>query len=528
MIAHNISLQMDRTAANASQLVCQLPNELLVPIFTLYGQDSFDPILGEYSWIKLLLVCKHWYDVACATPTLWQNIKVGESSNMKWITLCLIRSAAAEIEVLLCSDWARSDIHSALALNLHRTRGLSLERISSYWSSRLPTLLRRGAASLETLTIKHDTKGLASLDLIFDLKVTSERFPRLHTLYLARSQAPNDAALYSNLCKLTLNSCAYAGTFQNFITNIQSAPRLTYISLHHFLSQFPLDQISPHIPSTCPGPLLRLKNLVLLDDLMEPIYSFISHINFTTEQLSLKGDCDYEQADSVLATILDLLPPTGSNSSFFPSLERARTAELEVHDDFKLIVGEGDELTNTVELEIYDGCFSVLETPLSSGLSSLICMLRPSGDRLVRLTVCGAQDTVHPAIWTEVFQTLTALEEIKLDGWENSRAFWVGLEAASRESETTVAGDRSVPTCPRLRSVVYGADSDIDEVTLEAMVACLEYREMRGVVALEDLGIVYNGHDPETEFAALKEKYMPRLRELVKGNVSLELECEDD
>ena len=69
-----------------------------------------------------------------------------------------------------------------------------------------------------------------------------------------------------------------------------------------------------------------------------------------------------------------------------------------------------------------------------------------------------------------------------------------------------------------------GIDSDIDESTLEATIECLEYRETRGAMSLEELWMAYNGHGmagAETEFAGLTERYLPRLRELVKGSVSL-------
>ena len=53
---------------------------------------------------------------------------------------------------------------------------------------------------------------------------------------------------------------------------------------------------------------------------------------------------------------------------------------------------------------------------------------------------------------------------------------------------------------------------------------CLEYRETRGALALEELKMVYYGDGTsgtEAEFVRLTDKYVPWLRELVNGTVSL-------
>ena len=95
---------------------------------------------------------------------------------------------------------------------------------------------------------------------------------------------------------------------------------------------------------------------------------------------------------------------------------------------------------------------------------------------------------------------------------------------ASHESETTGAGDHVPPTCPRLLSVVYDTESELDNVTLEATAECLEYREMPRAVALERLEMMYYGNGTsgtEAEFVRLTEKCVPRLLELVKRTVSL-------
>ena len=144
-------LRNSKADANITQPACQLPNELLVHIFTLYAQIfPYNKTLGVYSWIKLLLVCKHWHNVACATPKLWRYIKV-ESSNTEWVSLCLTRSAVAQIDVSIVSEKTSLEIHAMLSLNLHRVRWLSLEHPLPYRSSRLPTLLRHGAPALEEL-----------------------------------------------------------------------------------------------------------------------------------------------------------------------------------------------------------------------------------------------------------------------------------------------------------------------------------------------------------------------------------------
>ena len=517
-------LRNSKADVNITQPACQLPNELLVHIFTIYAQISSynNTAIGGYSWMKLLMVCKHWYNVACATPKLWQNIKV-KSFNMEWVSLCLTRSAAAQIDVILCSGWTHPEIYFALASHIHRIRELHLVGVSSYWSSQLPALLRPGAPSLETLQIIHSATFPASENPKFiGPNFTPEHFPRLHNLYLTSSQAPNDAAIYSNLCELVLNACTYAGTFQSFIMNIRSAHRLTYILLDDFLSQFPLNDVFLSIPPIRSNPLLRLTKLIVWNDSVKHISGFLSHLNFTTERLALWGRYPRSGENEVSHPLFELLPVTGLDDSCVPSLERAKTVELEAYTSFKVSIGEGNGPSDLVELHCDARHW---EPTLESGLYTLSRILRPVGSRLVRLSVNSQQDLVDWNDWACAFRTLPALEEIVIDGFGSSDAFWLGLEEASRESETTGVEDRIPPTCPRLRSVVYCQKSGLDEVTFEAMVECLEYRETRGAAALEELEMVYHGmrmpSGTEAEFVMLTEKYVPRLRELVNGTVSL-------
>ena len=413
-----------------------------------------------------------------------------------------------------------------LSLHMHRAWLVSLAHISPYWSSRLRALLRRGSLSLSKLVIMCPPRSNpADFKPEINIDLTVERFPLLQNLHLTYAQAPNDVTLYSNLCKLTLEGCVYAGTFQNFVTSIRSATRVTHIGLNNFLSQFPLNQISLSISPANPNPLLRLTSLVVRDDPVAHISSFLSHLNFTTERLALQGQYPRDAENDTPETLLYLLPATGLDDSCLSPLERAEIAVLEAYEYLRLTAKERTGPYDLVELELYSLQW---QPSLSSGLLALSRVLRPAGNRLIQLSVHGIQDTPHQAEWADVFRTLTVLEKITLGGWGCSSVFWLGLEAASRESETTAANTSNhiPPTCPRLRSVVYATDSDLDDVTLEAAVECLEYREIRGAAALEELEMVYNGHgmsDADTEFAGLTGKYVPRLRELVKGRVSLDI-----
>ena len=43
-------------------------------IFLIYAEDN--KILFNLRWARILLVCKHWYNVALRTPELWSYIEI--------------------------------------------------------------------------------------------------------------------------------------------------------------------------------------------------------------------------------------------------------------------------------------------------------------------------------------------------------------------------------------------------------------------------------------------------------------------
>ncbi|TFK90702.1 hypothetical protein K466DRAFT_516656, partial [Polyporus arcularius HHB13444] len=138
----------------------RLPNELLVEIFKYCvseRQDGCDPDYPsqwkydwiDRNWLDILLVCRHWYHVACATPALWRSIPV--NSKRQWFDLCVARSAGMAVYALLYWKIIAQSLSQAvetivahasqigrLVLIAHEMDGFDdLERI---WHTRMPLL----------------------------------------------------------------------------------------------------------------------------------------------------------------------------------------------------------------------------------------------------------------------------------------------------------------------------------------------------------------------------------------------------
>jgi hypothetical protein len=87
-------------AVRVQSPVQRLPRELLANMFTAgvlaeEDEDGSDPLLLS----SIMLVCKHWRDVAVDTPTLWANITIGPHHSLDTARERLARSKDAPLEV---------------------------------------------------------------------------------------------------------------------------------------------------------------------------------------------------------------------------------------------------------------------------------------------------------------------------------------------------------------------------------------------------------------------------------------------
>lgn len=77
----------------------RLPNELLASIFVIGVLDTGDQ--DSLMLSTLMLVCRHWREVATNTPALWSRITVGTHHSLNRARLKLDRSKAAPLDIYI-------------------------------------------------------------------------------------------------------------------------------------------------------------------------------------------------------------------------------------------------------------------------------------------------------------------------------------------------------------------------------------------------------------------------------------------
>ncbi|KAI0755520.1 hypothetical protein C8Q74DRAFT_1210504, partial [Fomes fomentarius] len=133
--------------------ISRLPNEMMAYIFALCTVPRLPPYrfrrrsVSDPEWTLLTLVCRHWHDVAHATPTLWSNIIVGRKA--EWLQLCLTRSASTALDIAFTSGQFPFRQLWILFPHARRIRTLRFETVREGWRAVLHKLLREPMPALE-------------------------------------------------------------------------------------------------------------------------------------------------------------------------------------------------------------------------------------------------------------------------------------------------------------------------------------------------------------------------------------------
>ena len=516
-----------RTTLNSYEPAGRLPNEILIEIFTQYASLKVF-FTGPYSlpqrgWMKLMLVCKHWYQVACGTPMLWRTINVGKSA--AWLNLCLARSAAALLNItfgnsVYTTNYEVLPVYSHIHIlvpHMHRVRRLHFHHSPQTCPDSLLLHLRNGATALEKLSFALSA-GWDSRKPSVDLHLFSQNFPRLRSIALVKAVTPKDSLLYINLHALDLHKCECALSFNEFVKCVLSAVNLERLSLTSFLRQFPLESMSASATGPARSSLPGLKILNLHQDPIGHISRFLSYAPLPETSLSLQADLGSTAHDNMTISLTDLLPSGISDDQLIPLVSKTTTVSLETY--FKYVLSNEMSYVPSVPalaLGFYSDTKGGTEDPwegtaLAGGLRALLRVFRPATHTLTTLHVFGEQ-SISATDWQPVFAAFPALETLKLNGWGCNAPMWDGLHAASRA--TGSEAERGPTACPRLRQVEYGDLMDIDDASLEAALQCLTYRRQRGTT-LDELWITYRDYVFEDgELEALMLEYVPQLEELV-------------
>ncbi|KAI9068891.1 hypothetical protein FKP32DRAFT_1617984 [Trametes sanguinea] len=166
-----------RSLLNSGTTINQLPNELLVKIFMHVRCED----LLIFSWLNLLLVCRHWFYLVATTASFWRCLLVTYST--KLLRTGLARSKGTLVDVSLpiapVSEDLFSEILTLIEPHIHRLRSLDLVCAIPEATLRLCNFIdSHSIPRLRVLKLWH-----ASADgEILQLPLSAQRLPDLQTV----------------------------------------------------------------------------------------------------------------------------------------------------------------------------------------------------------------------------------------------------------------------------------------------------------------------------------------------------------
>ncbi|KAF5333542.1 hypothetical protein D9611_002725 [Ephemerocybe angulata] len=261
---------------NASTLTCRLPVEVLAKIFMIHSNESLEPsdpddglYWGDFVWIRVTHVCRHWREVALACIPLWTNLSTGFLKSTNIAEVLFQRSRAAPIELNNFTwDPEHPDLLQRIVSQPSRLRSLCLESYKDGYVNR-PTRFKfkslfanytDAAPILERLILKAYARDFVPQGFL------SGGAPSLTHLTLFDTKlAWGDLPLAAGLTHLHLEDgdngrFLQRPTFQEFTDALKQLPSLQYLILMGYL---PLD--TPHsLPRSPPSPPVHLPLLQVL------------------------------------------------------------------------------------------------------------------------------------------------------------------------------------------------------------------------------------------------------------------------
>ncbi|KAI1781557.1 hypothetical protein LXA43DRAFT_685164, partial [Ganoderma leucocontextum] len=234
---------------NTSLPIHELPNELLVQIFARCKR-----------WQYLMLVCHHWRDVLVSTPAFWRKIDLRQ--RIDWTTLCFSRSAAATIDI--CVPHLHRHPLDVVYPHAHRFKTLRFEaEYDWHFHTALSLIFGDGMPLLEDLEFEVFGRTARELEDT-NLHLASKGFPRLRTLVLSQTVAPQDPSLYAQLRKLSLSRCSHTLSFDGFLDALAASVQLEALAVHATLFRLP-GEWAHHgpVPRRPPISLPRLRSIAL-------------------------------------------------------------------------------------------------------------------------------------------------------------------------------------------------------------------------------------------------------------------------
>ncbi|KAI0635463.1 hypothetical protein C8Q77DRAFT_707968 [Trametes polyzona] len=396
----------------------KLPTELLATIFSILRTIPRSP-----SWVRVLLVCRHWYEVACSSPGLWTPLVCNRRCTVQVLQVLLSRSAALSLQLSL-------DLHAAYV-------GVMLAALHPH-TDRLQSLaLRFSPAQLDDLgrhltAVSHATTAL-DLHCLTDqaplFPFNPEAFPLLRTLratqVLPRPQRP----MHGGITRLELTQIWHAPRTEDeqwqydLLSSIASLPDLEYLVLQ--------DALPPCIVAGGAGmrsvtlPSLRA---LQLSETIEDIRLFLHYVAVPPDaRVAIIARTDGSMWEPDVAGVwLAILPENVSEN--LPMIPESRALRLFAgHNHKGPLALSGSALVETGDLDepawaiILPDCGEILSDAVFHALNDLPRVVPPP--TLVHLELhIAPRIFIFDVNWTAVLSSLPHLRSLVIGSlWKAER-----------------------------------------------------------------------------------------------------------
>jgi hypothetical protein len=322
--------------------ICRLPSEILCKIFYFVKTPlRYMDRDRSFKWIRLTHVCRHWRNIAIASPTLWAN-DPWPLRNIPFLKEKLSRSKGVPLEIYNqagITNWPEALRGLELLFECsQRIKHLSIDFDAIRWPE-LQDILPKSAPQLESLSLNNFFFPTSSLKrVLYDT-------PKLRHLALTYFQIDwcSSSHFKHALTYLKLHDIEPRPTWKQFIDMLKGLPDLEVLDLVEALPTHTDEKVSSDFGSIN---LSSLRTLSL--DYLKPreVQTFLSYITFpAATQVNIRC-VDNKLSDlqahlpgclsAFVHSISNMLPPDISFQTLILSSKLTGFSELIIH--FKLFI----------------------------------------------------------------------------------------------------------------------------------------------------------------------------------------------
>ncbi|EIW56051.1 uncharacterized protein TRAVEDRAFT_50541 [Trametes versicolor FP-101664 SS1] len=207
-----------------------LPAELLVAVFVILRETA-----SPLPWTRVMLVCRHWYEVICSSPGLWSTLVFDQRCSAEVLKTLLPRSGGLRLDLSL-------DLHAVdpgQVLETLRPHAGRLQSLAIQFSpDQLDDICRR-LESVSSAMVSLTLHCLTAQAPIFPLD--PDAFPSLRSLYAIQVLPRPLAPMPRGVTRLELTQIWHAIHAEedhwqyDLLSTIAALPGLEYLVLHDAL-----------------------------------------------------------------------------------------------------------------------------------------------------------------------------------------------------------------------------------------------------------------------------------------------------